>query len=395
MTPSMRSILKNLPNLCVLLAASGMLLLAAPGCGGPGKTTSANDAAIRAFVKVETVKPATVERTLELTALVQAGRAVDMVTDTPGKIKEISVKVGDVVKAGTVLARLDTDMARFQLEQADAASRLASIGAETAEREFGRAQALFETKSMTAQQFEQARAGLDMARLQKSQAEAMRGLANKQVRGGVLTAPFDGVISSVCCESGEYFNPMTISPMGGPQNLVGIVNIDTIKLDLQVSERDIGRIQKDMLAHILVDSAKELLPPEGILGRVDTVGLAADSAARTFPVRVVADNKEHLVKAGTHARVRIVLDSKPNVISVPNVCLQRVKASTAGKEGAAEQGSTYVITVVDGKARRVVVTTGLEGSERTEIKTGLQGGETLVIEGNLGLPDGASVDVSE
>lgn len=352
-------------------------------CTGAGGTNEAQTDAVRAFVKVAPAAVGTVERTLELTATVQAGRSLDLVTDIPGKIRDLPVKVGDEVKAGALLARLDTDMARYQYDQAVAATQLAALGASTAEREFGRAQALYETRSMTDQQYEQARSGVQMAQLQVAQAEAMKLLADKQVRGGVLTAPFDGVVSAVCCELGAYFNPMTLNPMAGPRGLVSLVNIDTVKMDLQVSERDIGLVQADMPAHVLVDAVKNRLPPTGLAGRVEFAGLAADAASRTFPVRVVADNPDHVVKAGTHARVRIVLEARADALSVP---VEAVRS---------EKGTSYVVTVESGKAHRKQVQVGLEGDETLEVVAGLTAGEQVVVDGNFGLPDGASVDVTE
>jgi len=366
-------------NRCILLLP--LAALAACGFGGSAAESRTDPLAVRALVKVAPADIGTVERTLELTATVQAGRAVDLVTDFPGKIKELPVKVGDEVAAGALLARLDTEAARLQYEQAQATSGLAGLGMATAEREFGRAEALHASRSLTDQQFEQARAGLDMARLQKAQADAMAGLADKQVRGGVLTAPFGGVVSVVCCEVGEYFNPMTISPMGGPQGLVSLVDVSTVKADLQVSDRDIGLFEKGMAAHILVDVLASRLPPGGLPAVVESVGLAADPAARTFPVRVVAENPERVLRAGTHARVRLVLEAREGVVSVPPEAVVRL------------DDQVFVVIVQEGRARRVPVTLGLLGNEAVQILTGLQGGEQVVVEGNFGLPDGAVVDV--
>ena len=364
------------------LLLSSVLLLGACGRGGSASQGDAEQLAVRALVKVAPAGVGTVERSLELTATIQAGRAVDLVTDFPGKIKALPVKIGDEVKAGTLLARLDTEAASLQYDQAQAASGLAALGMSTAEREFGRAEALHQSRSLTDQQFEQARAGLDMARLQKAQADAMAGMADKQVRGGVLNAPFAGVVSAVCCEVGEYFNPMTISPMGGPQGLVSLVDVSTVKADLQVSDRDIGLIEKGMSAHILVDVLASQLPPEGLPAVVESVGLAADPAARTFPVRVVAENPERVLRAGTHARVRLVLEAREGVVSVPPKAVVKLDQQV------------FVVVVQDGRAKRVPVTVGLEGGETVEILSGLQGGEQVVVEGNFGLPDGAVVDVN-
>ncbi len=359
-----------------------LLLLAACGDGDSPTSDPAASTAPKVLVRVAPASTAGVEHTLELTATVQAGRSVDLVTDVPGKIRQIPVETGDAVEAGALLARLDADVARFQYDQAEAATRLADLGLATAQREFGRAESLHQAGTLPDQQFEQAHSALEMAGLQKAQAEAAKGLADKQVRGSVLTAPFDGVVAYVCCEEGEYFNPMTISPMGGVQGLVGLVDLDTVKIDLEVSDRDVGRIAPGMPAHVLVDVVADRLPAGGLAGTVASVGMAADAASRTFPVRIVADNPGHVVKAGTHAKVRIVLERKDGVVSVP------ASAVLGGDDGA------FVMVVADGVARKTPVVVGLQGNGDLEILQGLAGTEQVVVEGNFGLPDGAPIEVA-
>ena len=70
-----------------------------------------------------------------------------------------------------------------------------------------------------------------------------------------------------------------------------------------------GKLAEGIKVHILVDSVAGQLPEEGIEGTVEFIGLAADPMSRTFPVRVVADNPDRIVRAGLHARVRLVLDT--------------------------------------------------------------------------------------
>ncbi|MBW2257642.1 MAG: biotin/lipoyl-binding protein, partial [Deltaproteobacteria bacterium] len=162
-----------------------VLLTGLAGCGMTGQAHTDLDE-IRVFVHVEPVRQGTLDRTLELTATVQAGRAVDLLPDMPGKVSSLPVKMGQEVKKGEVLARLDMEMAELQQRQASAAARLAALGLETATREFARAEALHKTGSLTDQMFEQAQAGLEMAELQVTQARAAQGLARKQITGGVL-----------------------------------------------------------------------------------------------------------------------------------------------------------------------------------------------------------------
>ncbi|MFH1465211.1 MAG: efflux RND transporter periplasmic adaptor subunit [Pseudomonadota bacterium] len=337
---------------------------------------------LKAWVKAAPVLRGELDRTLELTGTVQAIHQVDLVTDIPGKVKQIAVQVGQPVHRGDLLVQLDTDMARLQQQQAEAAVALAQLGFVNATREFQRASTLHDRGSLPDQAFEQVQAGSQAAELQLQQAEAARGLAREQVEGGRLTAPFDGVVTYVAAEEGEYFNPMTISPLAGPGGLAGLVDASAIKIDLQVADSDVARLSVGMRAMILVDALQERLPEGGLVGEVRSIGIAADAASRTFPVRVVADNPDFAVLVGTHARVRLVLDSRPAVLSVPRSAVR------------GDEDSRYVMVLEGERVRRVQVTVGLEGDGGVEILDGLLDGQQVVVEGNFGLADGALVEVA-
>lgn len=363
---------------------SGALALA--GCQAMGFSATEVEE-VGALVSVEDVRNDYLERTLEITGSVDAGQSIRMVPDMPGKVKRLSVKVGDRVKKGTLLAQLDMDMARLQKDQAEAAVKLAELGLESATTEFGRAEQLHQSGSLTGQQFDQARTGLSMAEQQLAQAAAARGLASEQISGGALYAPFDGVVTQVGCEQGEYFNPMGMSATGGAAVLVALVNLDTIRVDLQVTDSDIGRIVDGMSVRIFVDVVEDQLPSDGIEGTVTNIGLAADPATRTFPVRVEAQNDGQAVRAGMHARVGLVLERKENALTVP---VDAVRNDGSGDyvmvAAASEKGMVALKTTVE---------TALRGDQGIEIVSGLDGSEQVVVEGNFGLPDGALIEVSQ
>ncbi len=368
------------------LAGVSLLALALAGCQAMG-FSSTEVQEVGALVSVEDVHSGYLERTLELTGSVDAGQSIRMVPDMPGKVKRLPVKVGDRVPKGTLLAQLDLDMAQLQKEQAEAAVKLAELQLESATTEFGRAEQLHQSGSLTGQQFDQARTGLSMAEQQLAQASAARGLASEQISGGALYAPFDGVVTQVGCEQGEYFNPMGMSATGGAAVLVSLVNLDTIRVDLQVADSDIGRIRDGMSVRIWVDVVSDQLSEEGIEGTVTNIGLAADPATRTFPVRVEATNPEQIVRAGMHARVGLVLERKEGVLYVPADALRNDGSGDyVMVAGTAEKGSV---------ARKTDVTIALKGDQGVEIVSGLEGGEKVVVEGNFGLPDGALIEVSQ
>ncbi|MDP7114610.1 MAG: efflux RND transporter periplasmic adaptor subunit, partial [Myxococcota bacterium] len=306
-----------------------------------------------------------------------------MVPDMPGKVKRLPVQVGDEVTQGQLLAQLDIDVAVLQRDQARAAVRLAELALAQAETEFGRAERLHQSGSLTDQQLDQARTGLEMSRQQLAQATAAAGLAGEQISGGELRAPFAGVVTSVGCEEGEFFNTMGMSPTGGSPTLVGLVNLDTIRIDLQVSDRDVARIAEGMRVQIHVDAVGEQLPAEGLVGEVVSVGLAADPMTRTFPVRVEANNPGRTIRAGMHSRVLLVLENRGDVLAVSAEAVRTLEEQS------------YVMVAAGDRARRVDVTTGMHGDGGVEITTGLDGSEQVITKGNFGLPDDALIEVAK
>ncbi len=357
------------------------ILYCPTGCFQSGGTNIEMDE-IKAYVEVQPVQRGELIRSLDLTGTVKAIRQVDLVTNMAGKVKSIPVKVGQQVGRGELLVQLDTDMAQLQAQQAAAAVRLAELSLATAQREFQRASSLHEKGSMPDQAFEQAQAGVEMAQQQLAQGQAALGLVREQIRGSRLVAPFDGVVTYIAAEENEYFNPMTISPMAGFGGLVGLVDDSAIKIDLQVADSDITSIRQGMSARIFVDALADREPRGGLLGSVDYVGIAADSMSRTFPVRVVADNPDHAVLVGTHARVDLVLESRAATLYLPESAIR------------GERGERYVMVLDGERAYKVEVTTGMRGGKGIEITEGLTEGQMVITRGNFGLPDGALVEVS-
>jgi membrane fusion protein (multidrug efflux system) len=358
-----------------------LTLLGMTGCFDAGEASVEMDE-LKAYVQVQPVARGELIKSLELTGTVQAIRQVDLITDMPGKVQRVAVNVGQRVAQGDLLVQLDTDLARLQAQQAEAAFGLGQLGFDNASREFARAATLHEKGSLPDQAFEQAQAGVQMAELQLQQARAAQGLAQEQLQGSRLVAPFQGVVTYVSAEENEYFNPMTISPMAGPGGLVGLVDASSVKIDLQVADSDIGQLEPGMGARVFVDALGDRVPEGGLVGRIETVGIAADAVTRTFPVRVVAENPDLAVLVGTHARVKLVLEAQPMALYVPEEALR-------GGEGGA-----YVMVLDGERARKIEVGVGLRGDEGVEITDGLKDGELVVTKGNFGLVDGALVEVS-
>ena len=243
-----------------------------------------------------------------------------------------------------------------------------------ARREADRAEQLEASGAIAGQQIDQARAGLQLAEAQSASTEASLAVLKDQIEKSTLTAPFDGTVTGVFLEEGEFFTAM--SGMGGPPALVSVDALDVIRVDVDLPDVDLARVRAGMRALVSSDA----LPDSSWEGEVVVVGASANAGSRTFTVRVRVPNPDGTLRPGLFLRVKLVLEEEAAVIAVPQAAV------------AEPDGEPFVMTIDGTTARRRPVTIGLKGDSGWAV-AGLQPGERVVVEGQFGLPDGATVRV--
>ncbi len=291
-------------------------------------------AAERAKASIPTVKVWKVARTklmldhVELSGTLRASRDVMVFAEVPGKLERVAVKRGREVRAGEVLAVVESDTLRAQLEQTNAALAVATAGARAARvardnaasgRE--RVRGLEKTGSASEREVEgaetmlqTAEAQVTLANSQIEQTLAAVSLTKLQLEKAVITAPFAGTVA-------DDFNH-TAGAMVGPQFPVArIVEMQHLRIDLRASERDLARIRNGQKADIRVGSS----PGRVFEGIVLVAGPVLDPMTRTAPVEIAVENVvedgELLLKPGMYADVAIVVDRRENVLAVSPECL--------------------------------------------------------------------------
>jgi membrane fusion protein (multidrug efflux system) len=207
------------------------------------------------------------------------------------------------------------------------------------------------------------------ARLRAAQ-EALH-LARVELQHAIITAPMDGLVSRRYVDLGAYVTTTQ-------QPIVTIVAMDTVKIRVPVSERDIGRVQPGINAHIRVDA----YPGEVFEGTVQRVSPIIDAASRSGEVEISIANPQHRLKPGMFAKVALLLKQRQEVVVIPRDALQQVDPKGA-----------VVFVVQDGKAHLQQVVTGLQTDTQVEILNGLGPGTEVVLAGNDGLKDQDPVQV--
>lgn len=370
----------------VPLVAAGLLVTVVvfggflAGCSRGGKPAAGNDGRVVA-VAVEPVQVGDLENRVTITGKVAAAAEVNVVPKVPGKVAAVPVQVGDRVKAGQVLVRLEATEIAAQVRQAEAALELARAGAGQAEANYRNARENLERIEKLFQEGAVSQQQLDLARTQFAVAESQyRGAGSGQVRQAqaavelaranlantVITSPIAGLVATRNVDPGEMAAP------GVP--VVTVVDLDTVVVEGSLSESQVNRISVGQEALVTIRALGE----RGFTGRVVTLSPVA-GLSRAFPVKIEIANRDHLIKPGMVAEATLATEKRAGVMLVP-------------REALLEVNGQKVVYVLDGEvARERPVKVGLVGRARAEVLEGLQAGQEVVVVGQESLRDGTRV----
>lgn len=347
--------MKQLSEIRLIPLAAATVLVAALGCTGcghkaePGKTQAPSLPTAR--VRVQPVESASQSSTEEVVGTVQAKLQATLEAKLSGRIAALPVVLGQQVKAGELVARLDAAELKARLDQAEASL-------EQAERDWKRYSALFEQQALTRAEYDAAQARLGVAQGAAAEAKAMAGYVE-------VLAPFDGVVTRKWADVGDQATP------GKP--LVTVEAPSALQLTADLPEAIASHVQRGAKLTTRVDGL-----PEELAGTVSEIAPAADPASRTLRFKLDLPSTPGL-KSGQFARLLVPVGERPSL---------RVPASAVVPRGQLE----IVFVVAKQQAQLHLVKTGKRLGETVEILSGLDAGDSVVIEGAAQLSDGQPVE---
>jgi RND family efflux transporter MFP subunit len=273
-----------------------------------------------------------------------------------GVVKALYVRQGQYVRKGQVLARLDDQLIRQQIEPL-------RVQLTSAEDTYRRTKNLFDQGIGTYQQVLTA----------QTQVETLKrniGIIQKQASLMTVTAPSSGIADQVNVRVGEAFVGATAA---GPQ--IRIVNTSDLKV--------IADVPENYLSKISVGSNVEIILPEEnnrvINAKVTVVGKVINPSGRTFQIEAKIPGNSNL-KPNQLAKVRIKDYGNANAITIPINTLQN------------DEKGKFVMLAVKEKdklvARKRQIVAGELNGDQLEVKSGLQNGDMLIVEGFQSLYDG-------
>jgi len=269
--------------------------------------------------------------TRDITVQVEAAGTVEPVTTVEvkskasGEIFEMFVEIGDEVRLGEMLLKVDPRVPEASLRQAVADSALAQAQLETAESQLRRVEALHETQSVTEVDYEDARLELARARAEVVGAEQSVENARISAENTEVRAPITGVVIDKRVEEGSVITSATGASAGSV--LLTMANLDTVQVRSLVDETDIGRVAPGLQVTIRVDA----YPNRPFRGRVQKIEPQAEvtSNVTMFPVLVRISNEDRLLRPGMNGEVDISIGRRREVVAVPNNALRTFRDFTS------------------------------------------------------------------
>ena len=289
------------------------------------------------------------------TAPVEAFADATVIAKVGGEVREILIEEGADVKNGDVLARLDGDRLRLEVEQADANLR-------KLQREFKRNVDLNKRGLISDGEFEKIQ--YEMEALQ-----ATFDLATLELSYTEIRAPIDGVISERFIKLGNTIdvNAATFQ----------VTSLDPLISYLHVPEREYRRIDPGQDAAIHVDA----LAGQKFAAVVSRVSPVVDPDTGTFKISIEVSDPSRRLKPGMFGRISIVYDMHANAMQIPRSAIIE------------EAGQSAVYVIDNDVAQRRVIRTGYAEGGQIEVLEGLDETEAFVTVGQTSLKNGSRVSI--
>ena len=352
---------------CIILS---VLFFATRGKKGESKNLVANGMTEQpaTVVEVTEVTLGDIIECIESTGVIQAWQEADISPEVTGKVKTILAEVGDNLKAGNPIFKLNDELLQLQVEKARSLVTQLEGNHLTSKRDLTRKEKLFKDGVVSELDRDLARAKEKADRGLLEGAKASLKIAERDLRETTIKSPINGSLAERLVDVGTSVNPQ--------MKVASVVDTSQIRIRIGVSEKQIHKIRKGQNVTVSVDA----FPGRDYQGTVFTAGMKANETSLTFPVEVsLTNNREPLLKPGMVARLKIQTGKHTQVVSIPQSAI------------LTETDTTFVFVAQDGIARKLTIVPDQTIDSRTIVRKGLSPGDRLITVGGQTIVDGEKV----
>ena len=329
-------------------------------------------------ISVTTAYPYQAVTDLNATGYVVAQRKAAVATKATGRLEWLGVQEGSVVKAGEIIARLESKDVAASAEQAAAGVQSAKAELQDAKVSWDRAQDLANKKFIPVAQLDTAKARYDKARAAVAVAEANRRGADVAVDQTLIRAPFDGVVLTKAANMGDIVTPFS-SATDSKGAVVTMADMETLEVEADVSESSLAKVKVGQPCEIALDAFPDLR----LRGEVSRIVPTVDRSKASVMTKVRFIDRDPRVLPEMSAKVAFLSAAvapdqrKPLTVVHPDAIVQR-------------DGKSTVFVVTNGLAKAATVTTGRKIGDLVEV-SGVKPEDKVVVKPTDRLHDGSHV----
>ena len=303
-------------------------------------------------VSVITAQAEDVDVTNTFTSNIEPYATNNIVSQTAGRIVSINAEVGQRVRKGQLLAKMDdVNLAKTRMQYVNDSTELARLTQ------------LYEIGAIAQSDYDMAKLALNVTQ------KTYQNLAENTY----LRSPINGVVTARNYDKGDMYSMA--------QPIFVVEQIQPVKMLVNVSESLFTQVHEGMEFDIAVDA----YPDEVFKGKVNLLYPTVSATTHTFPVEVICQNNDQRLRPGMFARVTANFGTNHNVV-VPDVAVVK-------QQGSGEH-FVYVLQS-DNTVKYTLVELGRRLGNRYEIINGINEGDRIVTEGQVRLKDGVSVTVKQ
>jgi HlyD family secretion protein len=283
-----------------------LLVLAA--CGG------AKDEEEFKFYTKKEVDTKELELTVEASGTVEAISSIEIKSKASGEILFLGAEIGDFIKKGEVLARIDQRTPQNNLEQASADLDVAKVRLANAESQFLRSEKLHKEGSISDKAFEDAQEAFSSAKSQYVRSNVFLENAKISLDDTLVRSPIDGTIISRAAEVGQVITSPT-SAVGGGTLLMEMADLNKVRVRALIDEIDIGKINIGQEVTLRVSAYRDR-KFTGVVSKIEPQA-KEDQNVTTFPVLIDIENRDNLLLIGMNTDVEIEIIKEEVALALP------------------------------------------------------------------------------
>ncbi|WP_254884086.1 efflux RND transporter periplasmic adaptor subunit [Aquimarina sp. TRL1] len=327
-------------------------------------------------VKYQTIGTVATQNVRTFSGVAKAGDEIELSFRSSGIITVSNIKVGQKVKKGDLIAKLDNVQANLSYEKAVSATISAKSSMKTAKSSLERMKSLYEKGSNSLSDYEAAKNAYQNALEQYESAKRNKSIQQSQVNYGYIYAPSDGTIAAKNNELNENVNPGQV---------IAVLNAgEQINVEVGLPENVINKVALSMKTSLSFSA----LNGKKYEGTIIEISPIVDTGSSTYPVKIAIKKPETAIKPGMAANVTFDFGEQEKIPSSQLI----VPVKAVGEDG--NGNFVFLIETADGKTgivKKQTIEIGELTTEGFTVRSGITAGQKIATAGLQTLLDGQKV----